>query len=553
MLRLLFWRRARSLRNTLAFLTPYEWTRDVFFTLAGFGLLYGLYCGFYRLLAYLASVPLIGALLLWKLTAMLMLTTMGMVVISSLLTSLSTLYYSYDLKFLMKTPLDLRTIFVDKSLEAIFFSSWMIALVLVPYVSALVIINGLGWKFFAAFVALMAPFLMLAAAVGVAFTMVVLYLFPSSLTRDVIWVLSSLSMTLVYGLIRFAQPEKLIRPDALRVVADYLNFLQAPTAPYLPSWWITKALSSLAGHHYGVFWRYAVLLCAAAALAYGVLVWLAGRIYFAGYSGAQEGPLRRRPVVVEPLPERRWLSRALAALFWRERKAFFRDVKHWSQILLVLGLIFVYLFSIQRMPLESPDLRSLVSFLNIGTAGFVIAALGLRFTYPSISLEGRSWWVLASAPITVREIMRQKLVFSLIPMTAMALILGATTNYLLHADRFTAWISLGSLLVITWALCAMGVGFGSLFPMFTVENIHQIESSMGGFVYMAASLFYIGADIMILSWPMEMHFQERFGNAHAWHRGVVVLCAGCWVVLNSAAFAVPWLLGRRALEVYEAH
>lgn len=553
MLRLLLWRRARSLRNTLAFLTPYEWTRDVFFGLAGLGLLYGLYCGFYRLLAYLATVPLIGGLLLWKLTAMLMLTTMGMVVISSLLTSLSTLYYSYDLKFLMKAPLDLRTIFIDKSLEGIFFSSWMIALVLIPYVSALVLINGLSWKFFAAFVVLMAPFLMLAAAVGVAFTMVVLYLFPSSRTRDVIWVLSSLSMTLVYGLIRFAQPEKLIRPDALRVVADYLNFLQAPTAPYLPSWWITKALSALAGHHYGIFWRYSALLCAAAALAYGGLVWLAGRIYFAGYSGAQEGPLRRRPVVVEPLPEGRWLSRELAALFWRERKAFFRDVKHWSQILLVLGLIFVYLFSIQRMPLESPDLRSLVSFLNIGTAGFVIAALGLRFTYPAISLEGRSWWVLAAAPITVRQIMRQKLVFSLIPMTAMALILGATTNYLLHADRFTAWISLGSLLVITWALCAMGVGFGSLFPMFTVENIHQIESSMGGFVYMAASLFYIGADIMILSWPMEMHFQERFGNSHAWHPGVVGLCAVSWVVLNAAAFAVPWLMGRRSLEVYEAH
>src|SRR5438477_403867 len=83
----------------------------------------------------------------------------------------------------------------------------------------------------------------LAGPVGVAFTVVVLYLFPSSRTRDVIWVLSSLSMTLVYGLIRFSQPERLIRPDALRVVADYLNFLQAPTAPYLPSWWLTKALT----------------------------------------------------------------------------------------------------------------------------------------------------------------------------------------------------------------------------------------------------------------------------------------------------------------------
>jgi ABC-2 type transport system permease protein len=424
---------------------------------------------------------------------------------------------------------------------------------LVPYVLAMMKVNGLGWGFFAAFVVLMAPFLLLAAAVGVAFTVVVLYLFPSSRTRDVIWVMSSLSMTMVYGLVRFSKPERLIRPDALRVVADYLNFLQAPTAPVLPSWWITKALISLSSGQYEAFATYAALLFAAAAVFYGGLVWLAGKLFFQGYSGAQEGPLRRRPVVIEPLPEARWLPGAAGILFWRERVAFFRDVKHWSQIFLILGLIFVYLFSIQRMPTDNADIRRLVSFLNIGTAGFVIAALGLRFTFPSISLEGKSWWVLAAAPVTPREIMRQKLVFSLVPMSTIALILGASANHLLRADAFTAYLSLGSLLVITWAICAMGVGFGALFPMFTVENIHQIESSVGGFVYMAACLFYIGANIMVLSWPMKMHFEELYGRTHAWDSHLMALCAGAWIVVNAFAFTVPWLLGRRALESYEVH
>ena len=46
-----------------------------------------------------------------------------------------------------------------------------------------------------------------------------MYLFPSSKTRDVVWVLSSLSMALVYVLVRFSQPERLIRPDMLKLVA----------------------------------------------------------------------------------------------------------------------------------------------------------------------------------------------------------------------------------------------------------------------------------------------------------------------------------------------
>ena len=40
---------------------------------------------------------MIGELLLWKLAAIALMTTFGMVVISSLITSLTTLFYAFDL------------------------------------------------------------------------------------------------------------------------------------------------------------------------------------------------------------------------------------------------------------------------------------------------------------------------------------------------------------------------------------------------------------------------------------------------------------------------
>ncbi|MBI5629978.1 MAG: hypothetical protein HY921_03730 [Elusimicrobia bacterium] len=526
------------------------------FSLAAFGLVYGLYRGFLRLLAYLSAVPLIGPLIIWKLTAMALLMTFAMVAISSLLTSLTTLYYSRDLNFLMNAPVPLRAVFLDKSLESIFFSSWMIGVVLIPYVLALAKVSGYGAGFFAGFLVLCAPFLMLAASLGLAFTLFLLYCFPSSRTRDVVWVLSSLSLTVVYGLVRFSEPEKLVRPDALHRVAEYLNYLQAPTAPLLPSWWMTQGLLAAANGKSEAFALEATFLMAAAATIYLGLVYLAGRIYFIGYSGAQESARRAIPWPFEVLAESKCfrflgLDESLVPLFWRERKVFFRDVKHWSQLLLILGLVFVYLFSIARLPLDSPDLRSLVSFLNVGTAGFVIAALGLRFTFPSISLEGRSWWVVRSAPVGLDALMRQKFLFSAVPMTAVALVLGLATNRLLSADAFTAWLSLASLIVITWGVCLMGIGFGALFPMFHVENIHQVESSLGGFLYMAASLFYIGAMILILSWPMQMHFHARFGRPEAWDWNVAFLSAAAAALLNLIVFIVPWKLGLKSLENHE--
>ena len=551
MLAVLLRRRALTLANSVSHWTRYERARNAAFALAGLGLLGALHAGFFRLLAYLATVELIGRLLIWKLAAMLFLMTFSMVTVSSLLTALTTLYYSYDLKFLMKAPVSLRTVFLDKSLEAAFFASWMIGLVLVPFVAALARVEALGWPFLLAFATALPPFLLLGASVGIAFTLVLLWAFPSSRTRDIVWVLSSLSLTVVYGLVRFAQPERLIRPDALQVVAQYLDFLQAPTAPYLPSWWFTEALRSAGRGDWGACAARSAVLWAAAAAAYAGLVWLAGRTYFTGYSGAQEGGLRRVRHSYAPLPEARAFGAGpLSALLWKERVAFFRDVKHWSQILLIIGLVFVYLFSIRRLPLDSLELRSLLSFLNVGTAGFVLAALGLRFTFPAISLEGRSWWVLRSSPLAVSEIMRQKFLFAAMPTAVLALTLGVMTNAVLEADRFTSALTLAALLVTALAVSAMGTGFGALFPRFTVENIHQVESSLGGFVYMAACLFYVGATLATLAWPMQMHFAERFG-AGRWDGRVAAYAGLVWLLLNAVAFVLPWELGRRALEKHE--
>ena len=390
-------------------------------------------------------------------------------------------------------------------------------------------------------------FLLFAASFGIGFTLLLMYLFPTSRTRDVVWVLSSLSMTVLYGLIRFAQPEKLIRPDTLKLVTEYLSFLQAPTAPYLPSWWMARGMEAAAEGRWGDWTFDAALLWGAAFVIYAGLVWLAGLTYFTGYSGAQEGALRRRVHAFTLLPEERLLGRGTGAvLLWKERVTFFRDVKHWSQILLIVGLVFVYLFSIRSMPLDIPYLRSLISFLNVGTAGFVIAALGLRFTFPSVSLEGRGWWILKTSPLTISQIMRQKFFFSAVPTLAVAVTLSVMTNWILGADFFTGSLTFAALIVSALVVTAMGIGYGALFPKFTVENIHQIESSVGGFVYMAACLFYIGATLAILALPMQMHVH------HQGFESRVTLYAGAlWAVLSLIAVAVPWILGRRALENHE--
>ena len=554
MLPILLLRKADSFRNTLLGLRGWHLVKNLMFAAVGLLMLAALYAGFWRLLTYLEGVQLIGPMLSWKLTSMVLLMTFSMVIVSSIIISMSTLYYSFDLKFLFSTPLDLRSIFMDKALETVFYSSWTLVLAILPYIVALGRVKHLDPGFYLTYLFLMVPFVMLAGAVGIFFSMLVMYAFPSSKTRDVTWLLGSVSVAFVYVIFRFSKPEQLLRPDSLEVVAQYIQYLQSPTAPYMPSWWVTKAMVAYSAAHWGAFALSAGVLLAAAAALYTLIYFVSGRVYMRGFSGAQSSPRfkgHRNPQPEQRLAARFPALRSYLTLYLKDRLMLARDARYWSQIILIAALIAVYLFSIRQLPLDTPDLKSMVSFLNVGVAGFVMAAIGLRFTFPAISLEGNSFWLLKSAPVTTASVMREKLTVSLVPSVLIGMILITVSNRLLHADLFISLLSTFTIIVAAVAITVMGIGFGAIFPDFNVENIHQLESSYGGFLYMACSMGYLSLLVGVEAWPVQMHFAERLGRANPWDPWGVGLCAAIFLVLNFAALYLPWKLGLRSLERHE--
>ena len=130
------------------------------------------------------------------------------------------------------------------------------------------------------------------------------------------------------------------------------------------------------------------------------------RLFYLGYSKAQEGAERK---VRRPL--RGPVGRLLGSLppqkrefLLKDLRLFFRDNTQWSQLILLAVLLMVYLFNIKSLPLHSGErmpfrLVTIISFLNLGLAGFVLAAVAARFIFPGISLEGRQMWLLRSSPL----------------------------------------------------------------------------------------------------------------------------------------------------------
>ena len=97
----------------------------------------------------------------------------------------------------------------------------------------------------------------------------------------------------------------------------------------------------------------------------------------------------------------------------KDIRTFFRDTTQWSQLILLAVLVVIYIYNIKVLPLWSGEqvgffLINVVAFLNLGLAGFVLAAIAARFLFPAISLEGRTLWLLKSSPLDLRSLLWSK-------------------------------------------------------------------------------------------------------------------------------------------------
>jgi len=543
------------LKNWVARMTYGDASKTLFFGLLGFFFLFFLYGGFVRVLWEVKNVPLVGPLLVVKLMAMCFLTMFSMIVFSSTLTSFTTLFFARDLNFLMHSPFTFRSVFLFKALETSVFSSWMVLLAILPFVLAYGHVYRLGAAFYLALAGLSVPFVMTACALGVGLSLALMCVFPSKRVREVMALLGITVGCGLYILFRWLEPEKLVRADSFDTLVQYITVLEAPVASYLPSWWMVSAVTALQSGRTGDAVFYSAVLTGAAVLAGAGLLFFAKKAYYNGWTTAQEAGRRSGPSAALGR-EWRWappfFGKRMRALLGKDGLLFVRDSNQWSQFLLLLALVAVYLLSIAKLPLDTPYLRGLVSFLNIGLVGFVLASVALRFVYPAVSLEGKSWWCLRAAPMSLWAVLWEKFWLGFMPLCAMGIALVWASNQFLGVDSFVVWLSNASIFLMAWTLSGMGVGFGALFPRFHVENIAQIESSPGGLLYMICALFYVGLTLSLEAVVMRMYYFSVVKAETLWRWEVAGWAAAGLLVLNVIAFTGPFVFGKWSLERVDA-
>jgi len=511
----------------------------------------------YRVLHYFRSVEEIGNLLAGKVLGVILLAFLSLLLLSNIITALSTFFLARDLDLLVAAPIGGFRLYLSKLAETIVHSSWMVALLALPIFTAYgIVYRGGPWYPVVALAAFL-PYLVIPAVVGTAITLILVNIFPARRTRELLGLVATGTIVIALVMLRFLRPEQLAQPEGFKHLVDYLAVLRTPTSPLLPSEW-TAAMIMNWLLHVGDPWPIAKLWgVAPVAVALGGL--LHGRLYYHGFSRAHEGAERkiRRPLRGPVAGFLRFLSVSKREFILKDLRLFFRDNTQWSQLILLAVLLMVYLFNIKSLPLHSGErvpfrLVTLISFLNLGLAGFVLSAVAARFIFPAISLEGRQMWLLRSSPLDPRAMLWSKYWVGTVPLLLLALVITVFTNWLLHASAFMMGVAVGTIVLYTLAASALALSFGALYPQFGTENAAQIPTSFGGLVYMMSSLSLLAAIIMVEAGPVTDRLRvERFSYPSAGTTAELVAAGAIVVLICVAATIVPLRMALGTIERME--
>jgi ABC-2 type transport system permease protein len=473
--------------------------------------LIGDYAMFRRIFGAMKNVeketPLFALGLLRNLLSMVYLVATVILLSSSMTVAIGSFFTDLDLDLYHARPRSRLRIALSRYMKTLVQSAAMVFLFLVPMILAFAHQYPKTFGFYPMMFGNLA--LLLSIPVSLASTLILLLVrwFPVQRVHQIVATLAMIVLTLAVLALRMSRPERFFAQITTDDVRRVLSTIELPSMSLYPSTSLATMMTKDAPP------IVAPRVAITSGLLFLIFVVVARASYFVAFVRARES---LAPVAIGSAAATRFLDRLvtgsdppLRAMFGKEVRTLTRDAAQWSQVFLMAALLFMYLYNIRMLPLGGDARATLVAYLNLGMAGFVIAAICLRFAYPSVSAEGKAFWIVQTAPVSYRRFLIVKVLVYATPLTALSLLLTAFANALLDANAVVWTFTLlgASLLAIT--LVSLGIGLGAMTPNFNAENPLQVGLSIGGFAYMAISMMYVGTMMVLMARPLMRYFTGR--------------------------------------------
>jgi ABC-2 type transport system permease protein len=493
------------------------------------GLGVGIYFFFVEGFSYFQSFPFFAqALTLYGYEAYLLLIFI-LIVASSFIFSLFSLFKKQDNDWLLATPS--YKILLGTTFFSSFFSSlWPLVIIVLPSLLAAHTMFGLKISFL---IISLATVVLLTAFTTSAVLLIILFVsrllqWSGSLFQKDLLSFKRLTLGIIFFIILgggFIWHQSfsldlisLFNAQNLEATASSVsrisnNFIYSPAHP------VAKTVYELQNNNVAEGYRYAFIVFFMTVVSLSFL-WLATEWFLPVWQKLQEGSFVARVKSKNKNkkgPAIYMGGSGITALFKKEVLVSVRNSKNvlWFSFLALIwlmqvGINLVLSKNIAKYGINA-DLFPIVAYiLQFLTGVFFISAFVLRFVFPSFSMEKNTAWILGSAPLDRGKIFWSKLLFYLPLFLILGILIGYANLLILNfslVGSIITFILFFSVIVFTVVL---GLALGAVFPNFETDDPSALSTSLPGIGFIAGSLAYglLGAFLLFKNfttgvyWPL---------------------------------------------------
>jgi ABC-2 type transport system permease protein len=452
-----------------------------------------------RLLEYIGSdvTPLLQAvpvLIFSGLFIGILLTSFGVL--------LQALYLSGDMDFLLTTPVPVRAVFVTKLLQAVLPNFGLMALFGLPVMYGLGVAGHYSWIYYPLVLLMMIVMTLAAAGLSSLLVMAIVRIFPARRVAEVLGFVGAIFSMICSQSGNFSNSLMKGADPKANDITGLFSMVQRMSSSWVPLNWPGRGLVELGEGRWAVGILLTCLSLGMAAAAFWFALVTAERWYYSGWARMQVVTNKRKfrataqadsqqPSQITRMIER-YLPAPVRGIIQRDFLILTRDLRHMSQLVspLIFGLL--YSFMMIRSGGEPPagrgeaptwfmeTLSILLVYGNIGMSLFVGWMLLGALSGTAVSREGKSFWILKSAPVNLEHLLLAKFLVAYLP----ALGLGW---FFLTGISLLQGISVGGYLygLLAVAMCLVGMNgillaFGAANANFEWEDPRKINSGAMG-------------------------------------------------------------------------
>lgn len=465
-----------------------------------------IYAGFTMIFGSFKNDPVFSTIIPAKIIELLFYAYFILLILTNTVAAVGNIYVAENMDFYLSTPVSSLRLYLAKLAATLAETTAMFFVFSFPAAMAYVHSLDLGAGFFFAGLGISIPFLIIPAGIGVVLGTIFVRFASAFWRRGSILIISIIGLG-IWGVVNLVEilttaGQNRSGPNAF---VKLVGIFENPNPIWLPSRWAADLLNFFVNGSVELAELKMSLLAASAlgsvALGYLCFDFFALRVRSTAslYAKSKTDGMFKSADWVRALFELIYralpLDQQRRGIILKDLSSLVRNRAQSLQLILFLGIAVTYIvvfrfsgFVYQFTPIVLQLWRAFLASVNILFAGFIMTAVMTRLVYPSVSLEGKAFWILRVSPIKITQLVSAKY-WCWLPLTsAMAITLILAGGLAIEINALTALFMLIIGISLGIGCTGLAIGLGAIFASFEWESPNQISVGLGTLMLLLSSL-----------------------------------------------------------------